>query len=83
MDKQRRVVVETYDGRYLQGSVSEAGADDFVRSYGGRVTTLSYADVKKIKWESPVVKQVKLIVPAIVITGAIFGLVVLIGRLKG
>lgn len=83
LNRQRRVVVETYDNRRLQGYVSEAGPDDFVLGYEGRLTTLSYGDVKKIKWQSAVTKQVKVVIAAAAITAAIFGLVVLLGGLKG
>lgn len=48
VDAQRRVVVESYDNRRLQGVISEAGGDDFVLIFAGRATTLTYADVRKI-----------------------------------
>lgn len=83
VDKLRRIVVETYDGRRLQGFRQRGRATEFTLSYSGRSTTLSYADVKKIKWESPVMKQVKVMVAAAVIVGATVGLVVLLGGLKG
>lgn len=83
VDHQRRVVVETYDSRRLQGVISEARTDDFVLIYAGRVTTLSYADIRKIKWQSPVWKHAKAVAAAAGITAAIFGLVVLLGGLKG
>lgn len=83
VDHQRRVVVETYDSRRLQGVISEARTDDFVLIYAGRVTTLSYADIRKIKWQSPVWKNAKAVAAAAGITAAIFGLVVLLGGLKG
>jgi hypothetical protein len=83
VDQQRRVVVETFDNKQLQGFVTEAGADDFVLSYGGRATTLSYGNVKRVRWPSPVWKQAKLIAGAAAIVGALFGLVVLLGGLKG
>jgi len=53
VDHQRRVVVETYDKRRLQGVISEARTDDFVLIDAGRATTLSYKDIRKIKWQSP------------------------------
>lgn len=87
MDQQKRVVVETYDQRQMLGFISEAGADDFVLSYAGRPTTLAYREVKKIRWPSPLKKEVKrgivAIVGAAAITGAIFGLLVLFGGLRG
>jgi hypothetical protein len=83
VDQQRRVVVETLDGRRLQGAISEARSDDFVLVYGGRATNLAYGEVKKIKWQSPVWKQVEAVAIAAGITAAIFGLVVLLGGLRG
>jgi hypothetical protein len=47
VDQHRRVTIETYDDRILQGSISEAGADNFVLSYAGKSTTLNNSDVKK------------------------------------
>lgn len=83
VDHQRRIVVETYDDRRLQGVISEARSDDFVLIYAGRTTTLSYQDVRKIKWQSPVWKHAKTVAIAAGMTAAIFGLVVLLGGLKG
>lgn len=83
VDVQRRVVVETFDGRRLQGVISEAGADDFMLVYAGRATTLSYSDVRKLRWQSPVWKHAKAVAAAAGVTVAIFGLVVLLGGLKG
>lgn len=83
IDHQRRIVVETYDSTRLQGVVSEARADDFVLNYAGRATTISYRDVKKIRWPSRVMKQVWVFAGAAAITGALYGLVVLFGGLKG
>lgn len=83
VDHQRRVVVETYDNRRLQGVISEARTDDFVLIYAGRATTLCYADIRNIKWQSPLWKHAKAVAAAAGITAAIFGLVVLLGGLKG
>ena len=83
VDQPRRVVVETFDGRRLQGAISEARSDDFVLVYGGRATNLSYGEVKKIKWQSPVWKHAQAVAIAAGITAAIFGLVVLLGGQKG
>jgi hypothetical protein len=83
VDRHRTVAVETFDGRRLQGRVSEAGTDDFVLVYGARATTLSYGEVKKIKWPSPVWRQAQAVAIAAGVTAAIFGLVVLLGGLKG
>lgn len=83
VDQQKRVVVETYDNRRLQGVISEARTDDFVLIYAGRATTLSYQAIAKIKWQSPIWKHAKAIATAAGITAAIFGLVVLLGGLKG
>ena len=83
VDHQRRVVIETYDNRRLQGFITEARADDFVVSFAGQSTTLFYRDVKKIKWHSAAWKQAKAVAAAAAITAAIFGLVVLLGGLRG
>ena len=81
--QQRRVVVETYDNRRLQGEISEARSEGFVLTYAGQATTLSYLNVRKIKLQSTVWKHVKALAAATAITGAIAGLVVLSGRLRG
>jgi len=73
----RRVTIETYDDRLLQGSVDEAGPDTFVLIGSGGMTKLKYSDVKNIKWPSPHVKTG--IVIAIVV-GGLVGLTVLLGR---
>lgn len=83
VEQHRRVAVETYDGRRLQGTISESGINDFVLNNGTRATTLAYRDVKKIRWPSPVWKQVKVFAAAAAVAGALFGLVVLLGGTKG
>lgn len=83
VDHQRRIVIETYDDRRLLGVVTEAGEDDFVLSYAGRTTSLSYADVKRVKWPSAVVKQVKVVAATAAVVGGLVVFFVLIGGLKG
>jgi hypothetical protein len=83
VDAQRRVVVETYDNRRLQGVISEARSDDFVLVCSGRATTLSYPDVRKIRWQSRAWGQAKALAVAAGVTVAIFGLVVLLGGTRG
>ena len=83
VDAERRVVVVTCDNRRLQGVISEAGGDDFVLVFGGRATTLSYPNVRKISWPSPAWKPAKAFAAAAGVTAGIFGLVVLLGGLKG
>jgi len=83
VDKQRRVVVETYDDRRLQGYISEAGADDFTLTYGRQTSTFAYQDVKKIKWQWGGKRQVEGLAVAAVVVGALFGFLVLLGGLKG
>jgi len=83
LERHRRVTIATYNGRLLQGSVSEASADAFVLTNNGRSTTLNYADVRKIKWPSAVSKQVKVAIETAAIVGALFGFVVLLGGLRG
>jgi len=82
IDNQRKVTVETYDDRRLSGFISEAAADDFTLSYAGRTTTLSYADVKKIRWQSPVNRQIKVAIGATVVVAVIFGAFLLLGGLR-
>jgi hypothetical protein len=79
LENHRRVTIETYDDRLLQGFVSEAKADAFILGYNGKSTTLNYADVKKIKSPSEVSKQVKVVLGTAAVLGVIFGLVVLLG----
>jgi hypothetical protein len=83
LDHQRRVVVETYDNRRMLGFISQADADDFVLSYAGKPTTLAYREVKKIKWPSPIKKQIEVFAGAAAIAGALYGLVALLGGLRG
>ena len=44
---------------------------------------MNYGEVKKVRWPSEVSKQVKVAVGALAVTAVIFGLVVLVGGLKG
>jgi len=83
VDHQRRVVVETYDDRRMLGLITEARADDFVLSSAGHTTTLSYSDVKKVKWPSPLTKEAWAAIGAAAIAGALYGLVVLFGGTRG
>jgi hypothetical protein len=79
LDQHKRVVIETYEGTRFQGVVSESGKDDFVLSYAGRGITLSYQDVRRISWQSPLWKQVKVALGTVAIVGALVGLVALFG----
>lgn len=83
VDKHMRVVVVTCDNRRLQGVISEAGGDDFVLVFASRATTLSYSNVRKISWPSPAWKHGKAFAVTAGVTAGIFGLVVLLGGLKG
>lgn len=83
VDRPRSVVVETFDGRRFEGAIIEAGSEDFLLVYGGRETNLSYGEVKKIKWQSPVWKHAQAAAIAAAITAAIFGWAVLLGGPKG
>jgi hypothetical protein len=83
LEHERRVTVQTCDGRLFQVSVSEAGADAFVLVYNRRRTTLPYADVRKIKWPSEVSKQVKVAIGVTAVVGGLVVVLVLIGGLKG
>ena len=79
----RIVVVETFDHRQLQGSVSEAQPDGFVLSNHGRSTTLTYAEVDKVTWSTHVPREVWALVGAAGIAAALYGLVRLLGGLNG
>ena len=72
MEHDRRATIETYDDRRLQGSISEATADNFVVTNEGRSTTLSYTDVKKIK--SPMSAGKKRAIITGIVTAGLFGL---------
>jgi hypothetical protein len=73
VEREARVSLETYDARKLQGSISEAGPETFVLSNEGRSTTLSYADVKKIK--APMSRRTKQAIVTAIVLGGLFGLV--------
>jgi 3-keto-L-gulonate-6-phosphate decarboxylase len=83
LEDSRHIVIETYDDRKLQGSIREAGPDSFVLSFQATSTTLNYADVKKIKWKSPMAKEVKAVIGAVAITGGLLLAVALLGGLRG
>lgn len=83
VEEPRRVSIETYDGRRLQGSISAADADTFVLTNSSRSSTLAYADVKKIKWPSSTAHYVMAVAGAAAVAGALYGLVYLLGGLKG
>ena len=58
LDRGAMVSVETYDQRKLWGEINKAEPGTFVLTVAGQPTTLSYADVKKIKAPmSPATKQ--------------------------
>ncbi|MGC1967583.1 MAG: hypothetical protein WA673_14075 [Candidatus Acidiferrales bacterium] len=83
LEHERRVTVETYDGRLFKGSVGEAEADEFVLVYNGRPTTLKYADVRKITWPSEVSRLAKAAIGVAAVVGCLFVALVLLGGLKG
>lgn len=83
LENHRRVTLETYDHRLLEGVISEAGPDTFVLLSGGTPSTLAYSDILSVKWPSGVSRQVKAIVAAVVIAGALLGCVILIGGTRG
>jgi 3-keto-L-gulonate-6-phosphate decarboxylase len=76
------VVVETYDHRQLQGSVSEAQADSFVLTHQGRSTTLTYAEIEKISWSSWGNRELKAVIAAVAIAGGLYLAVRLLGGLR-
>jgi hypothetical protein len=61
------VTVATADHRELQGSVSEARADNFVLTNRGRSTELSYAEVEKIAWPPHVSKHVVAVIVGVAV----------------
>jgi 3-keto-L-gulonate-6-phosphate decarboxylase len=78
----RLVVVETYDHRQLQGSVSEAQADKFILTHQGRSTTLTYDEVEKISWSSGVPREVKAVIAAVAVAGGLYLALRLLGALR-
>ena len=83
LENSRHVTIQTFDGRELQGSISEAGADSFVLSFHGNSTTLNYAEVKGVKWPSPVSRAMKTVIVVAAVTGGLFLCVLLLGGLRG
>jgi hypothetical protein len=83
VEKQRRVAVEMFDGRRLQGAISEAGQDTFVVSFGSRSTTLVYTDVKKIEWQSPISSRVEVGIISAAIVSSLILIVYLVNRRNG
>jgi hypothetical protein len=79
----RRVHIETYDHRLFEGFITQADADTFILSSAGASSTLAYSDVLSIKWPSGAARQAKALALAAVLTGVIFGFVVLIGGTRG
>jgi hypothetical protein len=77
VQRRRSVTIETYDERRLQGSISEANADVFVLINKGRSTTLTYADVKKVKWPSAMSRHANSVVTGAAFAVELFGLVFL------
>lgn len=68
LENSHQVAIETYDDRTFQGTISEADADSFILEFQQKSTTLQYADVRKIKWHSPMPKEVKTIILATAVT---------------
>src|SRR3974377_375593 len=67
LENSRHVIIETYDDRILQGEIGEASTDTFNLEFQ-KSTTLAYADVRKIKWHSPMPREVKTILIATAVT---------------
>ena len=83
VENSRHVTVQTFEGRELQGSIREAGADSFVLSFHGNSTNLQYVEVKKIEWPSSLSKGLK---TALLVVGVLGGLILgvyLLGGLRG
>jgi hypothetical protein len=78
-----QVVIETYDARRLQGSVSEARADSFILTNDGRSTTLTYAEVRRVFAPGQLSKPVTAILVGGVVAGVLLALVWALGGLRG
>jgi hypothetical protein len=76
-------VIDTYDGRRLQGSVSEAGVDHFVLTNDGRSVTLTYAEVRRVRESARLSRMVKAILIGGVVAGILLALVWAPGGLRG
>ena len=74
MDDGRHVSVETQDHRKFAGTIIQAGADDFVLTNAAGATTLSYSDVKKIKY--PMDPHKRSAIVALAVLGGLFGTVI-------
>ena len=83
MQHATRVVIETYDARRLQGSVSEARADSFILTNDGRSTTLTYAEVRRVFASAQLSKPVTAILVGGVVAGVLLALVWALGGLRG
>jgi len=79
----RIVVIDTYDHRRLQGSVSEAQADGFVLANQGRSTTLMYVQVERVTWSTRFPREVTATIVAAAVAGLLYELVRLLGGLRG
>lgn len=71
MDDGRHVSVETLDHRKFAGTIIQAGADDFVLTNAASTTTLSYNDVKKIKY--PMDPHKRSAIVSLAVLGGLFG----------
>ena len=83
MQHASRVVIETYDARRLQGSVSEARVDSFILTNDGRSTTLTYEEVRRVFASAQVSKPVTAILIGGVVAGVLLALVWALGGLRG
>jgi hypothetical protein len=71
MDDGRHVSVETLDHRKFAGTIIQAGTDDFMLTNAAGTTTLTYADVKKIK--SPMDPHKRGAIVSLAVFGGLFG----------
>lgn len=83
LEHHRRVTIETMDHRLLEGVITEATADTFLLLRGGNQLTLSYADITTIKWPSGLSREIKGLILAAVVVGALVGCVALLGGFRG
>lgn len=71
LESGRHVSIETYDGRKFAGTISQAGADDFVLASVAGSTMFLYSDVKKIK--SPMDPHKRGVIVSIAVLGGLLG----------
>ena len=72
LEKNSRVTVELFDGRKLQGYVTETATKHFVVAGEGRSAQIAYGDVKKLKHHGTPERRRALV--ALAVVGGLIGL---------